>query len=144
MSIVWLVSLGVDLLSWCFGTVICLIGEDLVLWMASGFQVGFRFLCFTCSEVGGTVLMCAFVFHSPVSGNCLWEVASELLSPVQGLGHARGGGEGLCAGLSVENTSCPEIWASTDFASRRIVKSQIFYPVASSSSIAIESCRKSE
>lgn len=120
---------------WRFGAV----------WMASGFQVGFLFLCFTCSKVGGTVLVCAFVLHSPVSRKCLREVASELLSPVQGLGHVKGGGEGLCAGLSVENTSYPEMWGSTEgFASWRIVKSQIFYPVASSSSIAIEFCRKSE
>lgn len=89
--------------------------------------------------------MCAFVLHYPVSKKYLQEIASELLSPVQGLGHVRGGGESLCAGLSVENTSYLEIWASAEgFASRRIDKSQIFYPAASSSSIAIESCRKSE
>lgn len=74
-----------------------LIGEDLVLWMSSGFQVDFLFLCFTCSEVGGTVLVSAFVLHSPVSRKCLREVASELLSPIQGLGHVRVGG-----GVSVQ------------------------------------------
>lgn len=44
---VWLVSLGVDLLSWWFGTAICLIGEDLVL---CGWPLGFKLVFFSCAS----------------------------------------------------------------------------------------------